>query len=200
MGAQADARPDAGEEQDGRRRRSAASKLKIVDAMIEIVRSGETSPSAEQVADQAGVGRRTVFRLFKDMDSIYSEMNATMRQRLIRILDIPIAGESPAERLSALVDRRTKFFEETLPIAFAAAVHRPKSAFLQAQHAEVSAELRSILAAHLPPEAVDDPACFEALDMILSIESWQRLRLSQKLSVPDAIAAMKRAALATLKG
>lgn len=191
---------EPGEEQDGRRRRSAASKVKIVEAMLDIVRSGETSPSAEQVADRAGVGRRTVFRLFKDMDSIYSEMNAMMRQRLSSILAIPVAGETPATRLSALIDRRVKFFEETLPVAVAAAVHRPRSPFLQSQHAEVATELRAILAAHLPPGAVADPACFEALDMILSVEAWQRLRINQSLDVAAASAAMKRAALATLQG
>jgi len=74
------------DDQDGRRR-SAASKLKIVEAMPDIVRTGETSPSADQVAERAGVGRRAVFRLFNDMDSIYSQMNATMRQRLERWLD-----------------------------------------------------------------------------------------------------------------
>lgn len=188
------------EEQDGRRRRSVASRLKIVEAMLDIVRSGETSPSAEQVADRAGVGRRTVFRLFRDMDSLYSEMNATMRQRLASILAIPIVGVTPAERLSALIERRVKFFEETLPVAVAAAVHRPRSPFLQAQHAEVAAELRSILLANLPSVAATDPACFEALDMILSVEAWQRLRIDQKLGVPDALASVRRAALATLQG
>ncbi len=188
------------QEPDGRRRRSAASRLKIVEAMLDIVRSGETSPNAEQVADKAGVGRRTVFRLFKDMDSIYAEMHTTMRQRIAGILAIPVAGETPAERLTALIDRRVKFFEETLPIAVAAAVHRPGSPFLQAQHAEVATELRAILAAHLPADAAADAPCFEALDMMLSIEAWQRLRNDQRLAVGDAAAALKRAALATLKG
>jgi AcrR family transcriptional regulator len=49
---------------DGRRKRADANRRRIALAMLELVRAGETKPSADQVAEAAGVGRRTVFRLF----------------------------------------------------------------------------------------------------------------------------------------
>ena len=185
-------------ELDGRRRRSAASREKIVDAMIEITRSGNTSPSAEQVAVKAGVGRRTVFRLFKDMDSIYSEMTVTIRRRLATKLAKPARGETPGDTLEALIDRRVLVFEDTLPIWVAAAVHRPRSAFLQQQHREIAQEMRDVLAAHLPGEAVNDVTRLEALDLILSVEAWVRLRKDQKCNPEVAANVLKHAALATL--
>jgi AcrR family transcriptional regulator len=187
------------EERDGRRRRSAASKQKIVEAMLELVRSGVTAPSADVVAERAGVGRRTVFRLFNDMDSIYHEMHMVMRQRVAVVLQIPVRGETPAARLAALIDRRVRFFEEVLPVAVAAAVHRPYSAFLQADHAAIAAELRGILAAHLEADVQADPVDMEALDAVLCIEMWRRLRIDQKLAAPLAAAVLKRTALAVLE-
>ncbi|MBP6689360.1 MAG: hypothetical protein KA153_05180, partial [Hyphomonadaceae bacterium] len=50
-------------EVDGRRQRSDASRRKIAQAMLELLREGEPDPSADLVAERAGVGRRTVFRL-----------------------------------------------------------------------------------------------------------------------------------------
>lgn len=188
-----------GEERDGRRKRSAASKLKIIEAMLDLIRAGELAPSADMVADKAGVGRRTVFRLFNDMESIYSEMHALMRRMIAPIRAIPLKGDTPAERLSALIDRRTRLFEEILPVVAAAAVHRPRSTFLKADHAGISSELRSLLAENLPAAVRDDPARFEALDAILSIEMWRRLREDQKLAPGVATILLKRLALPLLE-
>lgn len=47
--------------------------------MLELVREGDISPSAELVAARADVGLRTVFRHFKDLDSLYREMSAVTR-------------------------------------------------------------------------------------------------------------------------
>ena len=44
---------------DGRRRRGQTNRASIVDAMLEIIRTGDMSPSAEQVAARADVGLRT---------------------------------------------------------------------------------------------------------------------------------------------
>jgi len=46
--------------------------------------------------------------------------------------------------------------------------------------------LREILVAQLPPEAAGDAAKLEILDLLLSFESWSRLRREQGLSVARA--------------
>ena len=62
------------DEVDGRRRRSLDSRARIVAAMLELVRLGNASPNAVEVAARAGVGLRSVFRHFKDMESLYVEI------------------------------------------------------------------------------------------------------------------------------
>jgi AcrR family transcriptional regulator len=182
----------AGTQRDGRRRRSAESRRRIVDAMLELVREGHVAPSADLVAARAGVGRRTVFRLFRDMEGIYREMNATMREQVEPVRARPLAGDTPAARLHALVERRIGFFEEVLPLTVASAVHRHGSAVLQAEHAAMQAELRAILMAVLADGPEWDAQAREALDAVLSIDLWRRLRIEQGLAVPAATAILQR--------
>jgi len=175
---------------DGRRRRSADSRHRIVEAMLELVREGDLSPSADSVAARAGVGRRTVFRLFSDMEGIYREMHAIMREKVAPVRALPLAGDTPEARLHALVERRVRFFEEVMPVTLAAAVHRHRSPVLQADHRAIQAELRAILSGVLGPAA--DARHLEALDAVLSIDLWRRLRLDQGLDAPEAAQILHR--------
>lgn len=185
-------------ERDGRRRRSADSKRRIVEAMLELVREGAVSPSADDVAARAGVGRRTVFRLFSDMEGIYREMQAIMRDRVAPVRAIPLSGDTPAARLDALIDRRVRLFEELMPVSVAASVHRCRSPQLQADHAAIQAELRAILFDVLGDSALPDPLDREALDAALSINLWIRLRMEQKLDVAASSVILHRLAAAVI--
>jgi hypothetical protein len=55
---------------DGRLHRSMTTRRKIVTALETLIRAGTLSPTAEQVAVQAQVGLRTVFRHFDDMETL----------------------------------------------------------------------------------------------------------------------------------
>ena len=179
---------------DGRRERSDASRRKIVEAMLELAREGEPAPSADAVAERAGVGRRTVFRLFKDMESLYREMHATMIARIEHIRAMEIEGETWRERFACLVDRRVRLFEEIMPIEAAANVHRHQSEFLRNAHAANSSMLRDIMLFVLPKAAKADADLVEALDAAMSIETWRRLRWQQGLSAKAARRVMERTA------
>jgi AcrR family transcriptional regulator len=184
--------PDLKQDQrpDGRHRRSAESRRRIVEAMLELVREGDISPSADSVAARAGVGRRTVFRLFSDMEGIYREMQAIMRDKVAPVRALPLAGDTLHARLHALVDRRVRFFEEVMPVTVAAAIHRHRSPVLQADHVAIQAELRAILAGVLPGNAGAELT--ESLDAVLSIDLWRRLRLEQRLEPAAATAVLHR--------
>ena len=67
------------ETKDGRRLRSGRSRRQVIEAMFELLAEGDMTPSAVAVAERANVGMRTVFRHFEDMDSIYDEMKARLR-------------------------------------------------------------------------------------------------------------------------
>lgn len=170
--------PDA----DGRRRRGQDNRTRIVTAMLEIVHAGELAPSAEQVAQRADVGLRTVFRHFQDMDSLYREMSVVMQRELLALAGRPLKSVDWRERVLELIERRAYAFEKIAPYQRASAVTRHRSRFLTADHERLVTTAREILKAQLPPEILSDQVMVEALDLMLSFETWARLRDDQGLS------------------
>jgi AcrR family transcriptional regulator len=173
------------EETDGRRRRSLDSRARIVNAMLELTRETAVAPSAEQVAQRAGVGLRTVFRHFQDMDSLYSEIARPFETELRLWARRPFKGETWQDRVIELIARRGAAFETLAPLRRASDAMRHNSAVLQAQHATLTTMLRTILRGLVPKRAVDT-ATFEALDLLLGYEAWSRLRREQGLSPAQA--------------
>lgn len=170
------------DETDGRRRRSQDSRARIVAAMLELVHAGDVSPGAEQVAARASVGLRTVFRHFNDMDSLYSEMAQVIEAEVRSVVDSPFVGETWRDRVVELVNRRAAVFEKITPFKRASDIHRHQSNFLQASHERLISISREILKRELPPELARDQFTFESLDLLLSFETWSRLRRDQNLT------------------
>lgn len=172
--------------EDGRRRRGQDNRARIVAAMLEMIRDGEVTPSAEQVAERAQVGLRTVFRHFKDMDSLYSEMSEVIGREVRAISEQPFRSAEPRGRVLELVARRGEAFEKIAPFKRASEVLRHRSRFLDADNDRLVVALRSILEHVAPPPVVADRERLETLDLLLSWESWARLRREQGLSPAQA--------------
>ena len=170
------------EETDGRRRRSLDSRARIVAAMLDLVREGEVSPGAETVAARAEVGLRTVFRHFKDMDSLYGERSHAVEGELTSAASRPLLAGAADDRVLELVDRRSAAFERIAPFKRAADAHRHHSTFLVASQERLVSQSRDILQAVAPDRIAADPARLEAIDLLLSFEAWNRLRREQGLS------------------
>jgi AcrR family transcriptional regulator len=178
------AAPAPAQETDGRRLRGLDSRRRIVEAMLELVRETEYSPSAEQVAARAGVGLRTVFRQFNDMESLYAEMSQVIEAGLWAVASRPFVARTWRGRLTEMVERRSAAFEQLGPIKRAADAMRSSSPFLAERQARLVTVMRMLLGRILPPEIASDPERFEALDLLLSFEAWWRLRRDQGLD-PD---------------
>jgi AcrR family transcriptional regulator len=167
---------------DGRRRRSQDSRARILQAMLELVHGGDPSPSAELVAARADVGLRTVFRHFKDLDSLYREMSAVIEAELMALVHTPFKGVTWRERVLELVERRGWAYEKIGPFRRASEVHRHQSPALAVDHAKMVEISREILRRQLPAEFAKDRVKFEAIDLLLSFDAWNRLRRDQELS------------------
>jgi len=167
---------------DGRRRRGEDNRARIVAAMLEIIHAGEVAPSAEQVAQRADVGLRTVFRHFQDMDSLYREMSAVIAGELQAVAETPFRSTAWQERVLELIERRAWAFEKVGPFLRASTVFRYRSKYLEVDNTRLVAALREILKRQLPPEIAREQLKLEALDLLLSFEAWSRLRREQGLS------------------
>jgi AcrR family transcriptional regulator len=181
---------------DGRRKRGDQSRRQIVDAMIELVRSGEMSPSAAQVAERAGVGLRTVFRHFDEMEVLYREMAEVIRARIMPEVVKPYSGNNWRDRLGELVNRRVALYDEIMPLKVAGSVLRFRSPFLMEDYHEHLRMERKTLRQVLPDFILEDGDLFRALEMLTSFQAWRRLRQDQGLSAIDA----KRVTLRLIEG
>lgn len=171
---------------DGRRRRGQDSRDRIVQAMLDLVREGHVSPSAELVAGRADVGLRTVFRHFKDLESLYSEMSAAIEGELLALADTPFKSATWRERVLELVERRGWAYERIAPFKRASEALLHQSPVLALDNARLVGLGREILRRELPAEVAGDPMRFEAIDLLLSFDAWRRLRRDQELSAQRA--------------
>jgi len=183
---------------DGRQRRSERSREAIVQALLELVGEGVLQPTAQQVAGTAGVGIRSVFRHFADMDSLFAEMDAQLQAEALPLLRGDPPEADAEKRARALVLRRIAFFEKIAPFKRAGTVQRWRSEFLRGQHFVLVRALRADLLRWLPELRRAPADLVEALDLALSFEAWDRLRTDQRLGRGRARDALLRTVLALL--
>lgn len=181
--------------EDGRSQRSARSREAIVQAMLELIAEGVLQPTAQQVAQRADVGVRTVFRHFSDMESVFAAMSDRLREEARALfVEGPQSGPLKA-RIEALVSRRMEIFALLGPFLRASAIQRWRSAVLQEEHERMIRTLRRDLQHWIPEHAEAEGELADAIELLLSFESWDRLRAGQKLSQKRAGQALRRAML-----
>lgn len=170
------------EASDGRVLRGHRNRERIVEALRELVRRGVVRPSAEQVATAAGVGERSVYRHFRDMESLYAEIGRLVQSEVADLVEPGPPTEGPVpERIRGLVAWRARIFERIAPFEKSGSIARFGSPVLQRQHANLGRTLRKQLQAVFRAELPGRPEVLEAIDAFASIETWQRLRGDQRL-------------------
>ena len=177
---------------DGRRERALSSRARIVAAMLDLVAEGAVAPSAAEVAQAAGVGLRTVFRHFADMDALYREMTDAIEARVLPILLRPPAGETWQARLFDLAERRAAIFEMIMPFRISASIRRFESPYLMQDYRRMLRLESETLEAHLPDTVRADAAGVRGLGVIMSFATWRLLRHDQGLSEGEARAVVRR--------
>ena len=177
---------------DGRRARSRSSRSKIVEAMLHLVGNGDVAPSAARVADIAGVGLRTVFRHFDDMDALYREMSAVIEERVLPIIAQPLTGSNWKAKMSEIADRRAIVFETILPYRISANLKRFQSSYLMQDYQRLLKAEADGIEVLLPESVKKDTVGMRGLNVILSFQTWRLLRHDQGLTNDDARHVIKR--------
>ena len=191
-------KPEPAPSLDGRIERGARNREAILDALFGLVREGELMPTAEQVAERAGVGTRTVFRHFDDMERLHAEMSARLEREVLPLVDVPPPKGDVEARLRALVRQRAEIFERIAPFKRSGDLQRWRSSVLQRAHADMVRRLRGALLRDLPELEGAPAPLVEALDLVTSYEAWNRLRSDQRLGRERAQASVERVALALI--
>ena len=175
---------------DGRRLRSDRSRQVIVESMLYLVGQGNLTPTAQQVANHAKVGIRSVFRHFEDMEAIFKTADDIWRKGLDKNLQaLDLDAQLPlAKRIQQAAKLLGGAYEDNSNILKSTATRRWRSAFLQRNYASYQTRIRADILRSLPEiEQLSDNKK-EAIVGFLSFEYWDRLRDHQSLSADASIA------------
>lgn len=186
---------------DGRVQRSERSREAIVQALLDLVGDGTLRPTAQQVAEKADVGVRTVFRHFSDMDTLFAAMNERLTEEIRPFFVREPQTGTLENRAAGLLAARFQILERTAPYRRSAALQRGESPFLVAQHERNVRDLRTDLRRWIPELDDVDTAIADGLELALSFEAWDRLRSEQRLGprrAREAVARLVAALMATI--
>jgi TetR/AcrR family transcriptional regulator, regulator of autoinduction and epiphytic fitness len=188
---------------DGRNLRRDRNRDAVVTALLELYREGNLGPSADGIAERAGISVRSLFRYFEDVEGLVRAAIARQQEHLAPLYALDAPPELPlAERVERFVAARVTLLEgmgEVGRVARAVAVRQP---LILAELARIRGTLRrqltGVFAAELAAlPAVTRRATVAAADVVTSWEAFDLMHNDQGLR-PDEVAAAMRAALLRL--
>jgi AcrR family transcriptional regulator len=105
---------------DGRRQRREHNKRRVFAAFLALVEEGVVSPTAHDVARQAEVGLRSVFRHFSDMEELYRGMASQVEAELSDALLQRCSATDWEGQIAEISRRRANAYESgSCPSRFA---------------------------------------------------------------------------------
>lgn len=187
---------------DGRNRRAAETRRKILAAAKAMIAETSTAPTVVAVAKRADVSVRSVFQHFGDVESLFVTVTDSVRGDLV--VPPPTPSDRPlSARITSVVDNLAQLFDKIVPLRVAAGQFANHPAIIE--RARVSKhELRDATSQAFAPEfaALDEAAREQLSDAIgaaLSLEAWIVLRRRDGLSVDQAMAVWRLTLTALLE-
>ena len=97
---------------DGRRQRSERSQTAIIKAALALMDEGTLVPTAQQIADRAGVGIRSFFRHFADMDSLFLAADEMLLSSYEALFEVDDRAGTLSERVARAIDLYGNAFDQ----------------------------------------------------------------------------------------
>ncbi len=184
---------------DGRRARSERSKQAIIDASLTLMAEGNLIPTAQQISDKAGVGIRSFFRHFLDMETLFATIDEQIRDSMEALF---LGGDRDGtrdERILHAIERYGEGYEKQRNMVLSTSAQLWRSETLRKNYARYQRGLRKDLDEWLPELKQLTRSEREAVDAVASFEMWHRLRYHQGLSKEAAIEVLVRLITLQLK-
>lgn len=181
---------------DGRSARSARTRRAIVDGLLGLLDAGDLQPTAERIAEAAGVSVRSIFQHFADIESLFVEAAERQSQKImVQLTPVPLGALE--QRLDGFVSQRARLYESIAGVMRATHLQAPFSAALQENLRGWTLLSRREIERVFAPElsgrsAEDERELVEALLAVVSWEHWEVLRGHRRLSRPRARAILQR--------
>lgn len=172
---------------DGRRQRSERSRQAILDAAMGMMKDGILEPTAQQLADRAGVGIRSFFRHFPDMESLFLAADEESRESVVALFTGGDRDGTLQERILHAVERHADGYEIQGNAIRSSKGQLWRWDLLRKNYERYQRGLRKDLDDWLPELKSLSKPKREAVDAVASAEMWLRLRDQQGLSKKHAI-------------
>ncbi|PLW82488.1 hypothetical protein CWI75_12105 [Kineobactrum sediminis] len=172
---------------DGRRLRSERSRQIILDAMLALIEEGNLVPTAQQVADRAGVGIRSVFRHFSDMENLFAAADEQSREWYFSLFSGGDRRGTLKKRIRHAAERHANGYEAIWNTILSTQAQMWRYELLRKNYAHYQRGLRNDLDDWLPELKTLSRSSRDAVDAIASFEMWHRLREYQGLSKKQSV-------------
>jgi AcrR family transcriptional regulator len=186
---------------DGRNRRAAETRRKIIAAAKAMIAETSTAPTVVAVAKRADVSVRSVFQHFGDVESLFVTVVDSIRKDLV--VPPPASSTQPLpDRIASVVNNLAEVFDKTVPLRVAAGQFANHPALIERGVASRN-ELRQATFEVFAPEfaVLSEAARVELADAIgaaLSLDAWIVLRRLDGMSFERATAVWRRTLTALL--
>lgn len=166
---------------DGRRARGLRTRDAIISALLDLVAGGDVAPTAQRIADRAGVSVRSVYQHFADVEGLYADA-AERTYEWVRETAKEIDTSLPvSRRVDAFVDGRASTLESLLAFHRAVRLMEPTSDRVRMYRLTMEKWEKDRVAKVFAPElrSMDSAArsaVLAGIDVLASADSWDHLR------------------------
>jgi AcrR family transcriptional regulator len=176
---------------DGRNRRAAETRRKIIEAAKLMIAETSVAPTVVGVARRADVSVRSLFQHFHDVESLFVTVMDSIRADLV-VPALPEASRPLDARIEDIVKVFAELFDKVVPLRLAAGQFATNPG-VRARNQQVREELRAATLEMFAPEfaTLSEPAREQLADAIgaaLSLDAWVVLRRRDGLSLERAVA------------
>jgi TetR/AcrR family transcriptional regulator, regulator of autoinduction and epiphytic fitness len=166
---------------DGRRARGMRTRAAIIDSLLELVGEGDLSPTAQRIADRAGVSVRSVYQHFNDVEGLFTEAADRARKNAEELREPIDPGLPLDERVDRFVAVRSAILEELRAFIRAARLVEPSSDELRKYRVKLEKDARDELGRVFGRElgkadGATRRQLVAALDLLSTWSAWEHLR------------------------
>jgi AcrR family transcriptional regulator len=182
---------------DGRVARAVRTRAAIVEALVAALTEGDLQPTAERIAERAGVSLRTVYQHFPDRQALHKAVAERQWREVGKVIEVIPSDLPLAERIDRLVAQRARIWEVVAPVRRVALLNAPFQPEIAQEmtHARALARegVERLFAAELAARsAAERVELLEALNVAAEWPTWETLRAHQGLDIDDARAVVRR--------
>ncbi len=168
---------------DGRRARGLRTRDSIVSALMELIAAGDIAPTAQRIADRAGVSVRSVYQHFTDVEGLYADAAARTYEWVLSMTAEIDPAWALDQRIETYTTSRSTVLEAITPFSRASRLVEATSESIGHNRLMLQKEERDRLDEAFATELsrlapADRVNLLGALDVLSSWSAWEHLRSS----------------------